>query len=104
MRSHFRFAEAPPQFVTLPVLPWLGEIGMAGEFEGIIRVRKWGNSYVLVLPPEIKEFFAVVPRDMIAYRKVGRVVVLRRICHGDLLPMTPGEKRYRVLSAEAERE
>ena len=60
-------------------------------FHGILRVRKWGHSMVVVLPPELKEFFHVMHRDLIGYRKVGRLVCLRRIGPGDLLPVTDKE-------------
>ena len=64
---------------------------MSEEFEGTVRIRKWGKSYVIVLPRELREFFGAVHRDMLAYRKVGRLVCLRRIGAGDLLPLTKEE-------------
>jgi hypothetical protein len=66
---------------------------MAEEFEGVLRVRNWSHSWVIVLPRELREFFGVVHRDMLAYRKVGRLVVLRRIRAGELLPVTEAEAR-----------
>ncbi len=71
---------------------------MAEEFEGVLRVRNWSRSWVIVLPRELREFFGVVHRDMLAYRKVGRLVVLRRIRAGELLPMSKAEAEQ----AEAE--
>jgi antitoxin component of MazEF toxin-antitoxin module len=64
---------------------------MGEGFHGTLRVRKWGHSMVIVLPPELREFFNVIHRDLIAYRKVGRLVCLRRIGAGDLLPVTDKE-------------
>jgi antitoxin component of MazEF toxin-antitoxin module len=64
---------------------------MADNFHGVLNVRKWGHSMVIVLPPELREFFQVMHRDLIAYRKVGRLVCLRRIGPSDLLPVTDKE-------------
>jgi bifunctional DNA-binding transcriptional regulator/antitoxin component of YhaV-PrlF toxin-antitoxin module len=66
---------------------------MAEEFEGVLRVRNWSRSWVIVLPRELREFFGVVHRDMLAYRKVGRLIVLRRIRAGELLPVTDAEAK-----------
>lgn len=73
---------------------------MPEEFEGIVRVRKWGSSYVICLPKELREFLAVVHRDMLAYRKVGRHVVLKRITPSELLPLGEGEKRRPPVEVE----
>jgi antitoxin component of MazEF toxin-antitoxin module len=63
------------------------------EFEGTVRVRKWGKSYVIVLPRELREFFGTVHRDLLAYRKVGRLVCLRKISVAELLPISEAEAR-----------
>ena len=71
---------------------------LSDEFEGVVRVRKWSKCFVIVLPREVREFFGVVHRDMLAYRKVGRLVVLRRIRADELLPVSKAEAEQ----AEAE--
>jgi len=63
------------------------------EFSGVLSVRRWGNSLVVVLPPELKDFFGVVHRDLLAYRKCGRMVVLRRIQPKQLVPLTESESQ-----------
>ena len=73
---------------------------MAEEFSGIVRVRKWTKCWVIVLPRELREFFGVVHRDMIAYRKVGRYVLLRRISAGELMPVSDAEARHVVAEVE----
>lgn len=73
---------------------------MAEEFSGIVRVRKWTKCWVIVLPRELREFFGVVHRDMIAYRKVGRYVLLRRISAGELMPVTDAEARHVVAEVD----
>lgn len=78
-------------------LPLVGEMNENGQIEGVLRVRKWGKSTVMCIPAELRDFFAVVHRDLIAYRQVGRVIVLRRIRHGELVPL-PGDKEQRERS------
>jgi hypothetical protein len=73
---------------------------VAEEFSGIVRVRKWTKCWVIVLPRELREFFGVVHRDMIAYRKVGRYVLLRRISAGELMPVTDAEARHVVAEVD----
>jgi antitoxin component of MazEF toxin-antitoxin module len=74
---------------------------MAEEFEGLVRVRKWGNSMVLVLSPELKAFFGVVHRDLLAFRKVGRYVLLRRIRAGELVPVSEAEARQTLAEVKS---
>lgn len=71
---------------------------MTEEFQGTVRARKWGHSMVIVLPRELREFLGVVHRDLIAYRKVGRYVLLRRIRAGELVPV--GDEGARPIAAE----
>jgi hypothetical protein len=66
---------------------------MSEEFHGTVRVRKWGSSLVIVLPREIRDFMSIVRRDLVAYRKVGRYVVLRRISGAELVPVTGAEAK-----------
>jgi bifunctional DNA-binding transcriptional regulator/antitoxin component of YhaV-PrlF toxin-antitoxin module len=66
---------------------------MSEEFHGTVRVRKWGSSLVITLPKEIRDFLGIVRRDLVAYRKVGRYVVLRRISGAELLPVTNAEAK-----------
>lgn len=74
---------------------------MSEEFEGVVRVRRWSKCFVIVLPREMREFFGIVHRDMLAYRKVGRLVVLRKIRAGELLPVSESEAREAELKAES---
>lgn len=76
---------------------------MSEEFEGTLRVRKWGDSYVICLPKEFREHFGIVHRDLIAFRKLGRNILLRRISGADLIPVTEGEARRRVVGAGGQR-
>lgn len=76
---------------------------MAEEFEGTLRVRKWGNSYVLLLPKEFRNLLGIVHRDLIAFRKLGRNVVLKRISGADLIPVTEAEARRRVVGVGDDR-
>jgi antitoxin component of MazEF toxin-antitoxin module len=86
--------------VTLSGLPSIGVTCVSEEFEGIVRVKKWGNSMVLVLPVELREFFGLVPRDILAFRKVGRYVMIRRIRAGELVPLSEQEARQGLLAVE----
>jgi antitoxin component of MazEF toxin-antitoxin module len=66
---------------------------VAEEFQGTVRVKKWGKSFVIVIPREVRDFFGVVHRDMLAYRKVGRLVCFRKISAAELLPVTEAEAK-----------
>ena len=76
---------------------------MSEEFEGVVRARKWGDSIVIVVPPEIRDFFGLEHRDMLAYRKVGRLVCFRRIKAGELLPTTEEEAQRAHSGVEVHR-
>jgi len=64
---------------------------LSDEIHGTVRIRKWGGSLVIVLPPDLREFFGAVHRDMLSYRKVGRMICLKRISAAELLPVTQEE-------------
>jgi hypothetical protein len=77
---------------------------MPEETHGTVRVRKWGHCMVIVLPPDLREFFAVVHRDMLAYRKVGRMVAFRRITAAELFPVTEAESQHARSGSAVNRE
>jgi antitoxin component of MazEF toxin-antitoxin module len=56
-------------------------------------VRRWGNSYVVTLSQEVRKALGIKLGDRVAFRKLGRYVVMgvERACQ--VIPVSSEEKR-----------
>lgn len=57
----------------------------------IANVRSYGNSVVLVLPRSLREALGILPRDLVGMRKVGRLLLLKKLVPGEIMPVSAGE-------------
>ncbi len=55
------------------------------------RVRLWGGSYVVVLPPVAVRSLGLVHRDVVGVRKVGRCLLIKQIKPGEVMPVSAAE-------------
>lgn len=56
-------------------------------------VRKWGNSYVLTLDKLVRQVLGVKAGDRVAFRKVGKYVVIALERAASVIPISEEEKR-----------
>jgi antitoxin component of MazEF toxin-antitoxin module len=68
----------------------------------VTHVRRWSDSYVLILPRAIREHLGLVAGDVVGLRKVGRLVMMKRIVPGEVMPLTEEEARDAANSRRAE--
>ncbi len=55
------------------------------------RIKKWGGSFVVVLPPGAVRVMGFIHRDIVGVRKVGPCLVIKRIAPGAVMPLSPDE-------------
>jgi antitoxin component of MazEF toxin-antitoxin module len=55
------------------------------------RVRLWGGSYVLVLPPQVVKVLGLVHRDVVGVRKIGKCLLVKQIKPGEVMPVSAEE-------------
>ena len=77
-----------------------GRSGVAEGEQGKIfrtsRVRRWGHAAVITLPKPIRVMLGCEVGDQIAFRKVGRVVVIAVIRPFQVIQVSEEEKRKAV--------
>lgn len=54
-------------------------------------VRKWGHSHVVSLSPEVRKALGVQLGDVIAFRKVGRYVLISILRACSVIPVSEAE-------------
>ena len=59
----------------------------------VTHCRRWGNSFVMLMPREVREELGLVHRDLIGLRKVGRRWVLVKITAAMVCPVSENEVR-----------
>jgi hypothetical protein len=56
-------------------------------------IRKWGHSHVVSVSPEVRAALGVKLGDWIAFRKVGRYVVISILRAASVIPVSDAEVR-----------
>jgi antitoxin component of MazEF toxin-antitoxin module len=56
-------------------------------------VRKWGHSYVVTLPKEVRSAMGVKAGDQITFRKIGRYFFIAVVHAFAVAPVTKEEMR-----------
>lgn len=62
-------------------------------------VKKWGHSFVLLVPKEIRKYLGIEHGDLVGFRKCGRLVVMKRIRGSEAMPLTESEARQETVAA-----
>jgi bifunctional DNA-binding transcriptional regulator/antitoxin component of YhaV-PrlF toxin-antitoxin module len=64
-----------------------------------VHVREYGGSTVLVLPRSLREALGIFPRDVVCIRKVGRMLLLKKLVPGEVMPVSVEEAHAAAESA-----
>lgn len=85
---------ATPTDTTCVGVPWCAahlSIVLGGNMERVLYAQnmyRWGGSWVLVLPPDLREALQLVPGDLIIMRRHGPFVTFRRGVPDQIIPIS----------------